>query len=68
MSDPDIYASAHAARAAHLDALADLTPEQLDYLEHVDEIPDPTGEGVECSDSPLLTAEEWAYIKAVSGG
>jgi hypothetical protein len=68
VSDVDFLASAHAARAVDLAALDGLTADQVDYLERLDEIPDPSGEGVEHGDGPYLTDSEWRYVLEVSGG
>jgi hypothetical protein len=59
---------AKALRDADLARLDELTDEQVDYLARVDELPDPSSEGVEHDDQPHLTDDEWAYIVEVSGG
>jgi hypothetical protein len=64
----DALELAQALYDADLARLATLTADQVDYLDRLDEIPDPSGEGVECGDGPHLTAVEWAYIGEVSGG
>jgi hypothetical protein len=64
----DALELAQALRDADVARLVTLTADQLDYLERLDEIPDPTGEGVEHGDGPYLTDSEWRYVIEVSGG
>lgn len=45
------------ALAADIEAVADLTPEQLYYLEHADEIEDETT-GVECDAEDIYPGDE----------
>jgi hypothetical protein len=61
-------ALARALRDAELASLAGLSDEVVDYLARLDEFPGFDSEGVECGDGPHLTADEWAYIEAVTGG
>jgi hypothetical protein len=44
----ELLADAAAARAADIARLADLSPDQLDYLAHVHELPDPITDGKGC--------------------
>jgi hypothetical protein len=46
----DYLESAQAERAADIDALADMTDDQLDYLARIDELPDPITDGLDCGD------------------
>jgi hypothetical protein len=64
----DALELAQALRDADVARLATLTAEQLDYLDRLDEIPDPLGEGVEHGDGPYLTDAEWRFVLEVSGG
>lgn len=64
----DALELARAQRDADIARLAAFTDEELDYLARLDEIPDPTSEGVEYDDGPHLTDHEWRYILEVRGG
>jgi len=44
----DLIAAAIADRAADIEALADLNEDQLYYLAHAEEIPDPVTDGLGC--------------------
>jgi len=46
--DDDLIAAAIADRAADIEALADLDEDQLYYLAHAEEIPDPVTDGLGC--------------------
>lgn len=48
----DVLAGADHSRAADIEELTDLDPDQLEYLAHVDELPDPVSDGLEMDRCP----------------
>lgn len=43
-----VLADAEAEHALDVDHLAEMSPEEVAYLAHVDELEDPVSDGVEC--------------------
>jgi hypothetical protein len=64
--DEDDLLAAHLAHLGDIETLADLTEDQLAYLESFAQVGD---EEVGCDvEVPKLTDDEWAYVIEVNGG